>query len=177
MLRFTLLFALFAGLMVSDGTAQEKKQWKGKAFEITQHFDLNNCAYLAQCDCCSAHLVLLDDSRFVYSSPCVADDYYNRGSYEVSKTQLTLHFDSVLVKSIYNWDSESDTTLTPYELTREKIKPSYFSFEFITCGEEEKLLSGGEHPFFGQQQPHFDLKDYLKEFKATQSGRLLLSDF
>lgn len=95
---------------------------KNKAFTIGPELDSMQMRIMAECDCCTSDLVLLDDTAFVLSAYCLEADEYFCGSYAVEENNLELIFKPSILIVEY---SVGDTTLSEkeYKVEYKKTEP------------------------------------------------------
>ena len=105
----------------------ERQTLVGKIFLFAPELDKEACRATGGCDCCSYNILFTTDSTFVLIDYCEADYSYNKGSYFLDNSSLTLKVDRLMVNKNYNWKKETDTTgkvTTEYFYKIENIKPT-----------------------------------------------------
>jgi len=104
----------------------ERQSLEGKIFFFAPELDQTTCQATGACDCCSYNILFITDSTFVLIDYCETGYSYNKGSYMLDNTSLTLKVDKLMVDKTYNWESEGNTTgseTAAYSYKIEYIEP------------------------------------------------------
>ncbi len=85
----------------------------GKLYLFAPELDSTKLVATGACDCCSANILFLDDSSFLYIGYCEAGSSYVLGKYQADNLKLTPDFDSITVEKYYPEPGDSTGKLTP----------------------------------------------------------------
>lgn len=126
--------------------------FSGKVFLLAPELDTAKSESWGACDCCASSILFLDDERFIYKSPCVADETIRYGFYEVSGSELIIHFNKLVVSRTYDWEMEEariGTSQDRYQNSVEYLEPSTYKFTswkhkntFFLATEEDDIQYG-----------------------------------
>jgi hypothetical protein len=110
------------------------QQFSGHRYVMTEHFTTDTCRPQIECDCCSSDILFISDKEFVMIDRCLYNDSYYRGTYSVTKENLTLNFRQIVVKETYVEETET----TKVEKRNLKIVP--FRFYITNCETDDFIL-------------------------------------
>ena len=116
-------------------------------YYFTLNFDSTNCTVYSACDCCSDHLVFLNEKEFVFINYCLADKVYYKGKYVILDSTLQLNFNSTHVSQNYNSESELDATSTmenEYTITKTMWDPQPRNIAIFHCKDKTCLNASSE---------------------------------
>jgi hypothetical protein len=82
----------------------------GQLYYFAPELDSIKGQAIGYCDCCSSHLLFLNDTEFVAVGYCIGSDTYYKGTYKVNDNTISFQCDSLRVDKETNWEAESDTT-------------------------------------------------------------------
>ncbi|MCH2223959.1 MAG: hypothetical protein MK066_04250 [Crocinitomicaceae bacterium] len=89
------LISIFIALLLSSCSRDKDKNTLvgmpsivGEVYFFTQNFDSIHCSVFSACDCCSGHMIFLEDDDFMYVDYCVGDISYHTGKYRFEKDSL-----------------------------------------------------------------------------------------
>ncbi len=147
MRKYFLIFTLFYfSILIAckpfiDKTTSEIKsevnlELAGQADLFAPDLDTTNCTATGECDCCSSHILFVDDSNFIAIFYCVADEQIHKGTYNIDAKKVYLKYDTIEVSKNYNWDFETDTTgkvSTQYFIKRQKINRHQTTLTAYNC--------------------------------------------
>jgi hypothetical protein len=83
----------------------------GKLCFFAPEFDSTTLEVTVACDCCSGHIMFLDDSNFLQIDYCEAGTSFTRGKYVLDDKNLTLNFDSITVDKYFPEPDEADSSV------------------------------------------------------------------
>lgn len=106
----------------------------GHVYVLTESFSQDGCKPMIECDCCSSDIVFMTDKEFVMIDRCLHNDSFYKGKFEVNKENLTLKFNQLVVKEIYNENTQETKT----EKKNLKIEP--VKFYITSCGTDKLVL-------------------------------------
>ncbi len=108
----------------------------GQAYLFAPDLDTANCTVKGECDCCSSHILFVNDSNFIAIFYCVADEQIQKGTYNIKEDKIYLQYDTIEVNKNYNWDFETDTSgeaISEYIITMQKINPRQTTLNAYPC--------------------------------------------
>jgi len=112
-------------------------------YYFTLNFDSTDCTVHSACDCCSDHLVFLNDKEFVFINYCLADKTYFKGKYKILDSTLQLNFNSTHVSQNYN--SEATSTIeNEYTITKTTWDPQPRNIAIFHCKDKTCLNASSE---------------------------------
>lgn len=137
----------------------------GKIFFFAPGLDKETCKASGSCDCCSYNILFTTANTFVLIDYCEGDFSYNKGSYTLNASSLSLSIDKLTVNKNYNWDKETDTTgkvTTEYIYKIENIKPTTTLLKCQDCNGNTIFKGDG---VFGAVD---DQRSFEKEIQALK---------
>lgn len=121
---------------ISEGKQGLNLELSGQAYLFAPDLDTANCTVKGECDCCSSHILFVNDSNFIAIFYCVADEQIQKGTYNIKEDKIYLQYDTIEVNKNYNWDFETDTSgeaISEYIITMQKINPRQTTLNAFPC--------------------------------------------
>ena len=126
-------------------TAIKPTDLAGRIFEVGSKSDFtDSCSFYFECDCCYGNLIFNSDSTFYNEDICVADLTMTIGKYSIWENVLTLQYSGKYVSRIYNWDYDTDTTVTQYFYKDTVLQPVTKKYLAYSCN--SKMLFKNDEP-------------------------------
>ena len=98
------------------------------------------CVITEACDCCNADLMFLSDTEFIYDDLCEGH-YIRKGTYRLKGNEVILNFESLLVSSYHNEESETNPTQPELILKSEHKDSSVDVYNIGKCKDSIMLTN------------------------------------
>jgi hypothetical protein len=124
----------------------------GQVYLFAPELDTTTCTVSGACDCCLSNVLFLNDTEFIVVNYCGADDYVSQGTYRADGSTVYLHYDSLSVDKVYNWEAETSTAgTTPpeYSISTKKTETRTVALIAMACADEPVYRIDGEEVYYG----------------------------
>lgn len=155
-------------IVIDSTSAPIKTSLAGQVYFYAPEIDSLTCASTGACDCCSGHIIFLNDTSFVSLDYCESETSYSKGSYHFSNNDLVIISDSISIRRQYNPARESDTTgkvLPEYLITDTMTAPYTQTLKRIVCKNSISFIMGDKETYYVTRDLKTSADDIIQTIK------------